>query len=194
MLLLGTRRDPKHVSLGGQQRWTRNLCQSFRRGIGADSFLFDEGEEAKAVKKGDCAKNAEGTIDQSPVEWDVAQWAADQGEGNHGETREDSCIKGPATGAGGDERANKKEGDHDVCKGQPVGSVCQPRVCCIGVFQAAPDRHDPKGKAAVSVWGLRRSCTEGIGEDAQFKKEREGRDAADDESHDETKHHGSETK
>lgn len=96
-------------------------------------------------------EDAEGAIDQPPVERDLPDRAADEREGKDEETRGDADVEHPFIPHGRDEGADEKERDDEMAKGQPVGAVGDEGKLCVRFTQAVVDIGDPVRDAAVGM-------------------------------------------
>jgi len=139
----------------------------------------------QAVQERQRAENAEGAIDQAPVERDAADFPGDEREGNHADAAHETALQHPVRFERFEKRADKKHRDAKMPERQPVGAVREKGKMFLVLFQREKHPRDPMLQSAQ----LRKICgvgdTQPRGEEPEFGEERKGGDAAQNQSDDE---------
>ena len=146
---------------------------------------LDDAGEAEAVEEGEGAKDAEGGIDDAPVEGDAANGAAEESVGEDKEAGDEAGVEDPDIADGIDEGAEEKDRDDDVGEGEPIGAVGVPRVALAGLVEAVADGEEPVVEAIGDVRRCEVLDATPAAEEVQLPLQREGGDAAGDQREDE---------
>ena len=143
--------------------------------------LLEVLDAAEADEKGDGSEDAEAAVDETPGEGNASERAGDEGEGNDCDAGDDAELKDPLVADGVAQGAEEGNGEDKVREGQPVGSVGEERVVEAGVEESGVNPFKPE----CNVAGQHRISLNKISQPAGFLFEREGGDAAENQSGDE---------
>jgi len=144
-------------------------------------MAFKVFDAVETDEKGDGTEDAEAAVDETPGEGDASEWSGDEGQGNDCDAGDDAELKDPLVADGVAQGAEEGDGEDEVGEGQPVGSVGEEGVMEVGVEERGVNSCDPKSDG-VGKNGIR---VEERRQPASFLFEREGGDAAENQSGDE---------
>lgn len=176
----------------GVENWQNSHAKARKRKARrVGEVLFCQGRagdllgELEAIEEGEGAEDAEGAIDETPVERDAADRAAEEGVGQNKEAGDQAGVEDPDVADRVNERTDEKAGDDDVGEGEPIGAVRVPWVAGIDVAEAITDGEEPLVEpVGGGSWGKVLDAAP-AGEEAEFPIQRKGGDAAGDEGEDE---------
>jgi hypothetical protein len=143
--------------------------------------LLEVFDAVEADEKGDGSEDSEAAVDEAPGEGDASDLTGDEGEGNNRDASNDAELKNPLVADWVAQGAEESNGEDKVSEGQPVGSVGEEWVMEVGVEESGVNPFKPD----CSFTGEHRISLNKIGQPAGFLFEREGGDAAEDQSGDE---------
>lgn len=138
-------------------------------------------DAVEADEKGDGSEDSEAAVDETPGEGNAAKRAGEEGEGNDSDAGDDAELENPLVADGVAQWAEEGDGEDKVREGQPVGSVGKEWVVDAVGVECRVNPVKPEDHAA----GQHRISANKFSQPAGFLFEREGGDAAEDQSGDE---------
>ena len=138
----------------------------------------------EADEERDDADDTEAAVDETPPGWNAAYWSGDEGQRNYTGTGDDAELEYPLVADGVNERTDEGDGDDEVGEGEPIGSVSHEWVGAVGVDDAVVNAAEPCVEGGFAEEWCR-THMEDLIQDCGFAFEREGSDAAEDQSNDE---------
>jgi len=139
----------------------------------------------EADEERDCPEDAKAAVDEAPVGLYAPDWPGDEGERNDAGTGDDAELEYPFVSDGIDQRTDEGDGDDEMSECQPVSSVGHEGVGLVGTDDAVVNAAEPGVKGWFAGRWRRRTHMEDLIEDCGFALQREGGDAAQDQSDDE---------
>ena len=104
----------------------------------------------EAIKKRNGAENPKRTIEQPPLERDIAHVSANERERNHGAARNESTPKHPGVADRVAKWSDEEQRDDEMTEGQPVGAVTDKWKSSVGFLETEEDEGEPTLKPGKS--------------------------------------------
>ncbi len=109
--------------------------------VGCERFEFSKW--ATQRQKGEAAEYAEAGVYASPVKRDAADRACDEGEEWNGGAGDEAPGDEPLVADGVYPWADEGGSDDEVREGEPVRSISEEGVACVGVGKRGGDADEP---------------------------------------------------
>lgn len=138
-------------------------------------------DSVEADEERDGPEDPEAAVDKTPGQGDASELARDKGEGNDRDAGDDTELEHPLVADGVAYGAEESNGKDKVREAQPVGSIGEKWV----VDAVSVDCRVNLVKPECDVIGKHRILSSNFSQPSSFLIEREGGDAAEDQSSDE---------
>ena len=102
------------------------------------------------------AEDAEAAVDESPGEGSATDRSGDEGERNDCDAGDEAERYHPLVANWIKKRPDEDDGDDEVCKGAPVGSVSEEWIVRIGRSESLEDSQKPRRESAANGVALLR--------------------------------------
>jgi len=147
--------------------------------------VFELADVVEADEERDDADHAEAAIDETPVRRYAADGSGDESKGDDTCAGYQAELEYPLIADGIYERTDESDGDDEVGEGEPIGAVGHERIRLVGVDDAVVNAAEPCVQGGFAGGWLCRTYMKDLIQDCGLALEREGGDAAEDESNDE---------
>jgi hypothetical protein len=139
-------------------------------------------DSAVKYEEAEAAENAKATVDEAPIEGYAADGTGNEREQGDARAGDKSEGKEELIADRVDPRANEGNTDDEVREGEPVCSVGKERIVGVRISEREVDTVEP----GVELWGVlsQVEVSSNAGDEGELVLEREGCDAAKEETED----------